>query len=154
MATISHHSTPYILRLRVPRLGGNSEYIWSLDGCQHKIFPCFDFWVNIQQKTHVCGEFLGKQHLSVHLLVRFVCLCNTLSAIFSFILYPVQAIRGFVFIVLSSPKFMFRDFAKVESRNLGWKSGLCNNFTFVTLAQTRAELKATPELVQRGGRRS
>ena len=49
---------------------------------------------------------------------------------------PVQTIRGFVFIVLSSPKFMFRDFAKVESRNLGWKSGLCNNFTFVTLANS------------------
>ena len=111
------------------------------------------FWLLTEYSTeNSCVWWVSWKTTSFCASLGSFCLCNTQSAIFSFILYPFKTIRGFVFIVLSSPKFMFRDFAKVESRNLGWKSGLCNNFTFVTLSQTRAELKATPQLVQRGGR--
>ena len=124
---VSHQNTSYILRHPEYReTGDNSEYLGSWMSTQN--FPMF--WWNIQQyswNTSACCATL---------LCRVFLLLQHRNAVFSFILSPVEPIRGFVFIVLSSPKFMFQDFAKVESHNLGWKSGLCNNFTFVTLANS------------------
>ena len=96
-------------------------------------FPMF--WLNIQQNMRSFPA--GPSNLSLCLASLSACV-HSYSEMQSFhsFFHASHSLEVLYLLLFPPQNSCFNDFAKVESRNLGWKSGLCNNFAFVTLANS------------------